>query len=123
IERRRLDERADLEQPPAVPASERPAQQLHPARVGVDEPGEDAHRRRLAGTVRAEEAVDDTRWNREIEAVERHHLAVALDEPAGGERESILGSDRHAPVSGPGVLRITRVSSLDARADPATGAL
>src|SRR5439155_7558900 len=120
---RRLDEGADLEQPPTVSASERPAEQLDAARVGMDEPREDAHRRRLAGTVGAQEAVHDARRDREIQAVERDHLAVALDEPAGRERQAILGGGRHAPASGCGALRITRVSSLDARAGPASGAL
>ena len=100
IEGRRLDEGADLEQPPTVSASERPAEQLDAARVGMDEPREDAHRRRLAGTVRAQEAVHDASRDREIQTVERDHLAVALDEPAGGERQAILGGGRHAPASG-----------------------
>ena len=59
VERRRLDQRADLEQALPIAAPERPAEQLDRARVRVEQAGEQAHRRRLAGAVRAEEAVDD----------------------------------------------------------------
>jgi hypothetical protein len=47
------------------------------------EPEDQAHRRRLARAVRAEEAGDDAGLDDEAQVVDRPLLAVVLREPAG----------------------------------------
>ena len=61
------------------------------AGVGVEKPGEEPHRRRLAGAVRAEEAVDDAGRDRQVEAGEGGPRAVAC-EAAGGQGEAVGGA-------------------------------
>ena len=53
-----------------LPAPERLPEQLDGSGVRVEQPGEQAHRGRLAGAVRAEEAVDHAARDGEVEAVE-----------------------------------------------------
>ena len=71
-----------------VAAPERLAEQLDRARVRVEQPGEEPHRRRLAGAVGTQEAVDDPGRHGQVEAVEREARAIALPEPARGEGET-----------------------------------
>ena len=54
------------------------AVEQHPALVGLNEPDEDLHQGRLAGPVLAEHAVHLPGAQREVDAVARHHRAVAL---------------------------------------------
>jgi hypothetical protein len=60
---------------------------------GSDEVEEEIDGRALPGPVGAQQAVDLTRRDREVEGVERHHLAVALGEGAGGQAGGV-GSGR-----------------------------
>ena len=89
IERWRLDQGTDLEQAAAVPSPERLAEHLDGARVGMDQAGQQPHRRRLAGPVRAEEPVDDPGRDRQVQSGQGDARAVALLEPSGGEGESV----------------------------------
>ena len=52
------------------------------AGIGDDRAGERLDQRRLAGAVVADHAEDLVRHEVEVGVVERHHPAVALDEPA-----------------------------------------
>ena len=70
----------------------------HPRAAGVrpQQRGEHADRRRLAGTVGPEHAVDRAARDREVDAVDGSGLPEALDEPGGldGERCSHSATDR-----------------------------
>jgi hypothetical protein len=55
-------------------------------RNSVEEPGEHLQRRRLAGPVRAEEADDLARLDRERDRVDRAHLAVLAPDEASCRR-------------------------------------
>ena len=61
----------------------------HPrgARVGAQQRREHADRRRLAGAVRAEHAVDGAAAHREVHAVDGAGVAEGLDEAGGLDRE------------------------------------
>ena len=104
VERRRLDQRADVEQALAVAAPERPPEELDLPAVRADEAGQDAHRRGLAGAVRAEEAVHDARRHAQVEPVEGHLGPVALGQTLASRRAT-PGSARHCRLPG---LRRTR---------------
>src|SRR5207342_3241705 len=97
VELRGLDEPGDaFERPPA-----------HADRVATEEPGvarrrpdqaeEHPKRRRLAGPVRTQVAVDVTGVDREVDAVNRGEVAVPLDEAARLDRPFRGGSRRHQP--------------------------
>ena len=90
IERWRFDQRADVEQDPPPPAIEFLAEHLDRATVAVHETGQDAHRRRLAGTVGTEEAVHDAGRHGQVEAVEGSAL----------RRSSCAGRAGRGPVAG-----------------------
>src|SRR5690606_22479114 len=78
------DERdASLEGRAAAPRVE--SRDLGAAAGGVEEPGQDLDRRRLAGAVRAEEAHDLAGLDAERDVLDRAHLAVARpkDRPQG----------------------------------------
>ena len=81
VEGRRLDERPDLEQPVPVAPAERPAEDLDRTRVGMDQAGEQPHRRRLAGAVRAEEAVHDAGRHGQVQPGEGGPRPVPLVSP------------------------------------------
>ena len=66
-----------------------------PARVGPEVRGEDAHRGRLPGAVRAEQAEHGPARDLEVDAVEGDHLPVVLPEALGLDRD--LGHLNHAP--------------------------
>ena len=70
IERWRLDERPDVEQAVPVGPPERLAKHLDRARVGMDQAGQQPHRGRLAGAIRAEEAVHDAGRHGQVKAVQ-----------------------------------------------------
>ena len=55
------------------------------ARVRLEQGGEDAHRRRLAGTVGAEQAEDGALLRVEVDAVEGDDFSVGLGEASGGD--------------------------------------
>ena len=97
------------------PPPERPPEDLDRARIGVDEPGEQAHRRRLARAVRAEEAVDDAGRDGQVEPGEGRPRAVALLQAARRERESV-GSG-HEVSSGWGAGTVMRRADRHAIAD------
>src|SRR6185437_9660837 len=115
VERGRFHERADLEQPPPVVAREWPAEQLDRARVRMEQAGEQAHRRRLAGAVGAEEAVDNPARDGQVEAVEGEPRAVALAQAARRQGEGAGGG--HRRLSCPGdASRAARLWFLASRA-------
>ncbi len=66
---------------------QREAEQLQLALVGDRLRGQQAHRRRLAGAVRAEQADARALGHVEIESVDGGDLAVALDDTAEPDRE------------------------------------
>jgi len=74
-----------------VSTTEGLAKDLDLARVGVDEAGQQPHGRRLPGTVRSEEAVDDAIRHREVEPGQRGSSAVALAQVARREGEAGQG--------------------------------
>ena len=100
VERRRLDERTDIEQAASIAASERPPENLDRARIGMDEPGEQPHRGRLARAIRAQEPVDHPGRDGQVEPGEGRPRAVALLQAARRERESV-GSGHGCPLGGP----------------------
>ena len=69
--------------PPSV-ATSKPATVAVPV-GGIGERREDAHRRRLAGTVRAEHGGDGAGVHVDVDAGEGDVVAVALDEAAGDD--------------------------------------
>ena len=86
IEARRLDEPGDaVERAHAVDQRVAP-EELDCALVGADEPEQHPHRRRLAGAVGPEIAIDVTAADRQVDVVDRGDPAVALDEPARLDR-------------------------------------
>ena len=90
VEGRRLDERADTVEAMAVAAGERLAQDLDGTAVGMDQPGEQAHRRRLPGPVRTQKAVHDAGRDGQVEPVEGQTRAVALAQPACRQRKVVM---------------------------------
>jgi hypothetical protein len=58
----------------------RPSQDRRRAARGLDEAEQDAKRRRLAGSVRAQESGDSTTFDGEVEVVDRDRLAKPLGE-------------------------------------------
>ena len=93
VEARRLDEAGDaVERARALGLRVAP-EQPHAAGVGADEPEQHPQRRRLAGAVGAEVAVDVAGPDRQVDAVDRDDVAVALDEAraprSGGASPSI----------------------------------
>ncbi len=66
-----------------------------PARVGPEVGGEDPHRGRLPGAVRAEQTEDGSARDFEADAGEGDHLPVVLLEVLGRDRD--LGHLNHAP--------------------------
>ena len=65
------------------------AEHARAAGVGLQQRGEDAHERRLAGAVRAQQPHDLALPDGQVDAVERAHLAEALDEAAHLDRGRI----------------------------------
>ena len=61
------------------------AEELDETAAGTDEPEEDPDRCRLAGSIRAEEAVDLARGNVEVEAVEGLDLPERFRQPVGAD--------------------------------------
>ncbi len=55
------------------------------ARVGLEQRGEDAHGGRLAGAVRPEQPEHGALLRLEVDAVERHDVAVGLGQSGGGD--------------------------------------
>ena len=53
------------------------------ARVGREQRGQDPHRGRLAGAVRAEQPEDAARLDSEVDTAQRMDVAVALSQPDG----------------------------------------
>ena len=93
-------------------AVDRRAVPAHLATVGLDEPEDAAHRRRLARAVRAQQPHHAARAHRQAAAVERHDVAVALAqaddlEPEAPKRRGTvrpalpLASRRSVAVSSP----------------------
>ena len=66
-------------------ATSKPAT-VAPPGVGVEQRGEDAHRRGLAGAVGAEQAEHAAAGHDEVDAVERLHVAVVLDKSGRDNR-------------------------------------
>jgi len=97
IEGRRFDKRSHLEQATSIAALERLAEQLDHAAVGVDQPGQDSHGRRLAGAVGPEEAVHDARRYRQVEAVEGVPRPVALAQATGRKGEAVRAAHAGPP--------------------------
>jgi hypothetical protein len=82
VEARRLHEAGDaVERTRALDQRVAP-EQSSGARGWPDQPEQHAQRRGLAGAVRPEVAVDVARADGEVDAVDREHVAVGLDEPA-----------------------------------------
>ena len=110
VEGRRLDERSDLEQPVPVAPAERPAEDLDRARVGMDQAGQQPHRRRLAGAVRAEEAVHDAGRHGQVQARQGDPGSVALREPARREGQPVRRHAAHPsrPVAAVDCRRLSR---------------
>ena len=117
IEGRRLDQRADVEEPAPVAPPERPAEQLDRAAVGVDEAREQAHRRRLAGAVRPEEAVDDAGRHGQVETGQRHPRAVVLLETPRREGEPVRrrGGGGAQGIGSRSIVRTWRVRPASVR--------
>src|SRR5207253_1785696 len=67
------------------------------AAVAPDQPEQHSHRRRLAGAVRAEEAVDVTRLDGEVDVVDGGQVAVAFDEAAYLGRSLLARSHSFSP--------------------------
>ena len=93
VEVRGLDEAGDAVESLRRLSLRVTAEQADLAAVGRDQAEEDAHRRRLAGAVRAEEAVDVADTDGEIDIAHRDDSAIALDEPARDDRKlgGVLG--------------------------------
>ncbi len=81
IEARRLDEPGDALERPRALAQRIAPEQLDGALGGDDQPERHPQRRRLAGAVRSEEAVDVADVDVQVDVVDRQDLLVALDEP------------------------------------------
>jgi hypothetical protein len=80
VEARRLDEARDAVEGAGTLDVRVAPEQAHAAGVGADEAEQHAHRRRLPGAVRAEVAVDVAGPDGQVDAVDREHVAIALDE-------------------------------------------
>ena len=61
------------------------------ARVGLEQRGEDAHGRGLAGPVGAEDPKDGAARDLEVDTVERAHLPEPLDHAADGDCRLVTG--------------------------------
>src|SRR5450759_65013 len=85
----------------SVSALEWPAEDLDRPAICVDQPCQDAHRRRLAGAVGSEVAVNHASRDRQVETVERAPGAVALAQATSRQSEAIRRA-RHAGPPGPG---------------------
>ena len=72
------------------------AHDLGPAGGGMDEPEQQAQRRRLAGAVRAEEPEDLPLFDVERQRVERDQIAEALRQSLGPDRR---GHSSGEPIS------------------------
>jgi len=75
------------------------AEQLDRTGIGMDQSREQPHGRRLAGTIRPQEAVDDALRNRQIEAGQRDSGAIALVESVGGERKACCSGTHLPPLA------------------------
>src|SRR4029077_5150849 len=115
VEGGRLDERTDVEESMAIAPAEGLAQDLDLARVGVDEAGQQPHRRRLAGPVRPEEAVDDPVRDGQVESGECGSSAVALAKIARRERETVPAG-RSDYIIHTWIIHTMRTTSNDAHA-------
>ena len=115
IERGRLDERPHLEQAPPIALAEGASEQLDRPRIRVDQAGQQTHRRGLAGTVRAQEAVDDAVRHGQVQTREGHPRSISLVECPGSDRQPARAGRRcscsQAPSSG-AVVRARRIVML-----------
>ncbi len=89
MERRSLHQRADPPQHPAGTGRHRGAQQRDLARRRRDQAQEHADCGGLARAVRAQEAVDRTAWNLEVDAIDSSLASKPLGEPAGDNRRRV----------------------------------
>ena len=120
-----LEQRADLVQRPSDVAVAAAVDQYGAAARPV-ETDDHAHRRRLPGTVGAEESGDDTGSDVEAQPVDRAHRPVALAQfPCLDHHASLVRAerarDREAVTSGTSLkpaLNRSRVVAISARATP-----
>ncbi len=103
VERRALDERADAAERTAVARGERLAEDLHRAAARPQQAQQQADRRRLAGAVGTEEAVDGAGRHREVQLVDAVAAREALAQSVGldGVQGGILASKKRRP---PGMI-------------------
>ena len=117
VERREEHELVEDAHPPVqaallghvAPGPARPVRRLavepgHGSRVGAEETEDDPHRRRLAGSVRAEETEDLAAPDRERDAVERLDLPEPLPQPVDAKTHGLVQlppnkCSTHAPPS------------------------
>ena len=83
VERRRFDQGAHVVEDVAPRTVEALAEERDRARVGADEPGQQAHRRRLAGAVGSQETVDHAARDFQVETGQGRLPAVRLLKTAG----------------------------------------
>ena len=82
VEARRLDEAGDAVERAGAFDEGVAAEQLHVALGWANQAERHTQRRRLAGPVRAEEAVDVAGLDVEVDVIDGQDVAVALDQPA-----------------------------------------
>ena len=99
------------------------------ALVGGEQRGQDPHRGRLAGAVRAEQPEDAARLDAQVDAAKRLDVAVALVEAAGldgwigrhastlavGPRHALQADDSPEPVESPLERVVERLRVPNAR--------
>ena len=85
VRRRPLDQRADLRQHPPRGPRHLLAEQLDPSRGGQDQAEQHPDRRRLAGAVGAEEAVDVALADVEVDLVHGRDRPEPLGQPLGAD--------------------------------------
>src|SRR5262249_6503257 len=87
IEPRCLDEAADSVESVRQLVLRVAPEQPRASAVRPQQAEQDAHRRRLARAVRAEESVDVPGTNREVDSIDGEDVAVAFEQAAGLERK------------------------------------
>ena len=99
VEARALDEARDAVERPRAVDERVAAEELRVPSRRPDQPEHHPQRRRLAGAVRAEVAEDVAALDRQVDAVDRDDLAVALDEPACLDRRRVAHLSARAAAS------------------------
>ena len=95
VEARRLDEARDAVEGASALEQRIAAEEARGALVGPDQPEQHPQRRRLAGPVGSEVAVDVAGAHGQVDVVDRRDVAVALDQPARLDR----GRRHHSPLA------------------------